>query len=351
MLTISRQQALNRWDTITEPLRMALFAQANTDFIEKTCVSEHIPEDKQADVAGIAGYVLMGFLHPEDLAAELRDELKIDIRITTAIADAINKRIFVPLRADIDKVYEPVSGVASAPMVGPKILEEIRPAVPVGARMDQAEFRIQKSESRIPIPAPQPTFPQVGWSKMPVAEIPNSKVQSPKSTTGFSAPNLQKTEMGKIEIPVPPNAGGSTPPNLPLERGGMQATSGPAPVIWESETIAKPIEKAPDFKTISDDKIATASKFVSPIIMSARPAVLELGSMKPPLPPKPPTGPRVVNYADVPREQGRQVTEMTGETQAPNPKPQAPNPKSQSTTPMMPPIPKPPMPPTPGQKI
>ena len=446
MLIISQEQALSRWDTITEALRTALFSPTNSDFVWKLCESEHIPEQKRYDVAGIAGYVLLGFLHPEDLAAELRDALKIDIRVATTIADAINKRIFAPLRQDIDKVYEPILGVAPAPMVGPKILQEIAAPVPVGARAPMPSggtpprLPLERGGmgTSAPIPvAPLPTAPppairnqkptisvppaklsDIGWSSketrdkrqetsgagtMPVSSVPISNIQYPISDSGwsktptptvasgitpprlplerggmpaasFSAPNLQKTEMGKIEIPVPmpPRQGGIIPPNLPSsagggsasggERGGMQPVTsmGPAPVMFTNEAVAKQIEKVPDFKMVSDDRIAAASKSVMPATASATPAMLEFSGARPPLPPKPPSGPRVVNYGDAPREQGRQVIEVTSDkrqetsqtpvVKPPVPKPVMPVPPApKPITPQTASIPKPPLPPDSGR--
>ena len=118
MITVLQSQSFTRWDTLPDVLREALFAEEVSDFVWKTCRAENIPEEKIFDVARIAGYVLFGFLHPEDMAVEIRDALKIDIRIATAIADAINKRIFTPLRPDIDKVYEPILGGKPSSAVG-----------------------------------------------------------------------------------------------------------------------------------------------------------------------------------------------------------------------------------------
>ena len=109
MVTISKNQALERWDTLPMTLREALYSDINSDFLWKTCQAEHIPEEKIYDVSRITGYVLMGFLHPGDLAGELTEILGIDKRITTSIADAIDKRIFAPLQEDIDKAYNPIS--------------------------------------------------------------------------------------------------------------------------------------------------------------------------------------------------------------------------------------------------
>ena len=125
MIKLSRDQLLGRWDVLPTSLKETLYSNVNSDFLWQACEAEHIPDKKIYDIARIVGYVLMGFLHPEGMANEMRDALGIDIRIATSIANTINQRIFAPIRTDIDKVYNPSAGETSMP----KIIEEIRPPV------------------------------------------------------------------------------------------------------------------------------------------------------------------------------------------------------------------------------
>ena len=113
MLSISQQQAGQRWEIITPPLREALFSDVNADFVWNLCQSEHLTEEKSYQVAEISGDVLLGFLHPEDLAGELVSSMDLPIPLAKTISDQINSRVFAPLRADIDKVYSPLSGLES----------------------------------------------------------------------------------------------------------------------------------------------------------------------------------------------------------------------------------------------
>ena len=180
----------------------------------------------------------------------------------------------------------------------------------------------------------------VGWSKMSASQIalpmpatPIPSVPRPVPNDQPPAATLQKTEMGKISIPVP------MPPRAPSLGSQQPAASGPAPVMLGDEVMAKPIERMPDFKTVLDDKIAAASKFAPTAGTGAKPAVLEFGGMKTPIPPKPAApAPRTVNYSDVPQGQGRQVLEMTATPQLPRPpKPPGPSPMAGAMVP--PPLP------------
>ena len=107
MITISQQQALWRWDRIPEKLREVLTSEVSSDFVWSVCGDQHLPEDKIKLVSKLAGYVISGFLHPEDLAREIKIQAGVPEQIAAAIADGLNKRIFAPIRSDMDAVFNP----------------------------------------------------------------------------------------------------------------------------------------------------------------------------------------------------------------------------------------------------
>ena len=101
MTTPTEEQLFARWDTLPESLREALFSETNSDFLWKTCEDEHLPEEKINVVAKVMGYVLLGFIHPEDVARELKERLNLDPKSAKTIEDALKGRIFTPLAADL----------------------------------------------------------------------------------------------------------------------------------------------------------------------------------------------------------------------------------------------------------
>src|SRR5579864_595179 len=119
MTYITKDEIRQRWDTLPESLREAIVSEITTDFIWKTCEEEHIPEPKINDVARVASYVLLGFIHPGDLTGELADTLQMNKQVATAIANPIIARIFDPLKTGIDEAYAPPSKLDSevAPIV------------------------------------------------------------------------------------------------------------------------------------------------------------------------------------------------------------------------------------------
>jgi hypothetical protein len=120
MITITTDQALERWDTLPDSLREALYSEPNSDFLWRTCQDENVPDEKIYEIAKVAGYVMMGFLHPEDVALEIVDRLALDRKTASDIQEALNKRVFAPLQADLSKVYNPLSKFEAAALSLPK---------------------------------------------------------------------------------------------------------------------------------------------------------------------------------------------------------------------------------------
>src|SRR6185437_2066230 len=131
MNTPSEQAVAQRWDNLTPALREALFSDANDEFIEQLCKSQYLPEEKIDDVSERAGYVILGFLHPEDLSEELVKSVGLKPQIADSISGNINQRIFSPLKDELAKTFAPatkaetISGTNKpTASSGPKILSQ-----------------------------------------------------------------------------------------------------------------------------------------------------------------------------------------------------------------------------------
>ncbi|MDE2020877.1 MAG: hypothetical protein KGJ13_11125 [Patescibacteria group bacterium] len=301
MIKVSKQQAFERWDTLPDAIREALVSEESSDFVWDICSEEHLSGEKTKIVSRFIGYVLFGFLHPADLAKELRDALGIDIRITQVIADAVQSRIFKPLQAEIDAVYAPPGAIRPVVLagVGPKVIEEIEPIVPVAAK-PKAPF----TPGGVGVIVAKPTFPQSNesmWSKANGGSGSSPSMASklppslgtpipgqPTATTNIPRPpivgNLQKTEMGKI-----PRPDDSRFKMQDLKSNGSAVTGSasvatpapaPMPVFLGGEAPVRPIMNTPQFMPKSFDRMASAGS------VSARPpvppAVVEFGIPKPP---------------------------------------------------------------------
>jgi hypothetical protein len=214
---------------LPDNLRDALCAEINSDFIWKTCEDEHIPDEKIYAVLRITGYVLMGFLHPDDASKEIQDAIGIDSRIADSIARTIKTRIFTPIQQSIDSVYNPVNKAGLGMKMtsgagGPMMIENIqRPG---------ATLIPQKLQSVAPLPS--------------------------GVTLGNAIPATQ----------------GTAPATMPHKNSGMQI---PKPVILQEGASFEPNKKSPDFHVeISEDKSNELLNIPRPA--SIKPVVLELGA-------------------------------------------------------------------------
>jgi hypothetical protein len=247
MLSVSQKQAGQRWDIITPQLREALFSDVNADFTWNLCQSEHLTEEMSYQVAELAGYVLLGLLHPEDLAGELVSSVDLPAPLAKTISDQINSRVFAPLRTDIDKVYSPMSKLGGFPMgSAPKILQDID----ASSKKDIAPSNIIPS-------TPKPTtLSDIGWSKQPVVG----------PSVGISAT-------------IPPPAPKPIPPRPPVAPApAPKPPAEPAPMMLHEDAAFKPAEKNTSFtlsKPGSADEMNLSRGGVPQA--PARPAVLEFG--------------------------------------------------------------------------
>lgn len=215
MTTISKAQALQRWDTLPDNIREALCSETNSDFIWKTCKDEHVPDEKIYAIIRVAGYVLMGFVHPDDTSKEMQDATGIDARITDQIASAINTRIFAPLRKTIDNTYEPAvklwfaSKIASGAAEPAMIIKEIpqSPATTPSVAQKSAPATTNKNpEAQTPQPFILQENPSAGLNKKTSdfhIEISDDKLKGLSNAQRFAPIKLAVLELGENQEKSP----------------------------------------------------------------------------------------------------------------------------------------------------
>jgi hypothetical protein len=288
----------------------------------------------------------MGFLHPEDMANEIRDELGIDLRIAAAIASAINQRIFTPIRADIDKAYQPIAAAAVA-TTGPKIVQEIRP-VPTA-------------------PKPTGTPPPMSIPVAPTVQMPAPKSAAPMpSPAQKPAPSFVTPPSPMPSMPLRPSPVSVTARTSPATAPAPTSAPAPKPVMFQTQAAPRPIQNAPDFRIpkIAENIMGENASRVLPV----RSAIVEIGGIPKPATPSQipqPSIPGMPRYGgekiEPPKpEPTRTITEVTPEafqkTDIPVPKaspaPFTPILQTQVPSSVKPPVPAPaPMPKaTPGKE-
>jgi hypothetical protein len=339
MITITKEQAQNRFVLLPEPLQDAVFSIQNAEIISAIGQQYFIPEERMGDMASVVGWVLLGFLHPEDIKDELAEKLSIPKKTAEDISGSLNAKIFKALNPDLDKSYAPVpheeepvplkSNVASATITsttGPKIIQDIGPSVPVPAATPASTMQatsqtltgslsaktVPLATKAMPSPAAAPkpvNLSDVGWSKTrmvdPIVKLDTSRMppqapvvaSQPKPINSQQVPPMNKS-LGEFErLNMMKTAPGAAPTPM-----GAGAPAGPAPMILHEDSSFKAAEKNTAFTltrpTQEDaDMHLGSSRFPAP---TTKPAVLEFGkdaptSGMPPRPPAAPTG-NAVHY-------------------------------------------------------
>lgn len=178
MIQVVRDQALQRYDLLSENLKDALFSLNNAEIVRKVGESHHLTEDKIVAIGKIIGYIILGFIHSEDLAQEIKDALNLNSEIANSIAQEIDRKIFALIRSDLEKVYQPA--VAEA-MAGEPPTEE---ALDLRAKVEPpTEMEIPKAEE----------------PKVVVEEIQSKAVQPPEVKPQFGEVEPPKIGVGEVE--------------------------------------------------------------------------------------------------------------------------------------------------------
>jgi hypothetical protein len=392
-MTITIQQARQRFTIVPEPLRDAVFSLQTAEIMNGIAQQYHLDAAKMDVVSDIVGWVLLGFMHPEDVSREIQTQLNLPTQAAADISKSIDSKIFASLRDDLNKAYAPVPDeektidpqiISPAPTPSaPKIISETFVATPKFGVTPAAANRDIAAPAPKPLQPPKPSN-AAGWSKstpqQPVVKlgatapgIPTAPATpaAPKTISMPSAPTpanptpakpvarsmseferldlMKKSSAPQSTAPQPTAPSQPTMPSAPKPSTASPATPPqPAPVMLHEVSSFAPIEQSSAaFNTrrpAQDQLRGTTAQGPMP----TRPAVVEFGGGAPstgsmskstldgqPAPgasiPKPP--------APMANTGPRQMTEI----QAPRA-----NPQPSMSVPMPAIPPKPPTPPAPG---
>lgn len=243
MIIVSEEKIDQRWDALSPALREALVSEINSEFMWRTCEAEHIPKEKIYEVGRIVGYVLLGFVHPEDLAHELKTFLAFNPQTADSISTAINNRVFVPLKEDLGQIFEPPSKLGLPASQPPRLVEEIKtapasspPAPPAPSSGSMGEFaRLgmvkEPATPEKPKPPvvnhaePPPTMLHEETPIKPAQQVSSFKIETPtpklsdiKSGASPDIPKPAVIDFGRYTAPSTP-----PPPKIFEEGSGGQA--------------------------------------------------------------------------------------------------------------------------------
>ena len=252
MISIDRQQILNRYDTLSEALKEAGFSPFNTKVIYQVGGEQHLTDDKILKISELVGYVLFGFIHPEDLAKEIKNEIGLNQPIAEAIAAEIDRKIFAPVRTDLEKVYAPPSEqiLDLREKIAEKPAEEkptgpvaAAPAAPVTAPPAPAEATAVVEEPKIVSVEEKPKPEEIQPPKIePVQEPPAVAEAEPfiiHKEAEFKPVSETKKSLGGLFSFLKKKEEGEKSKEEPVK---AQVKIGGKPLEAEPQKVTKPVE-------------------------------------------------------------------------------------------------------------
>ncbi|MFA5024809.1 MAG: hypothetical protein WC523_07750, partial [Patescibacteria group bacterium] len=102
-------QIIERYNSLAQELKEALFSDATSDIINRVCDFYHLSDEKADLLTLLIGDVLMGFVHYNDFSKILAEKMAGNTVVAQSIAKEIDKELFLPLRKFLREVYKPIS--------------------------------------------------------------------------------------------------------------------------------------------------------------------------------------------------------------------------------------------------
>ena len=330
-MTISQDQARKRFVTLPPSLQDAIFSVQNAEIIATTIEDSDLNDDQASMLPEVVGWVLLGFLKPDDFIETLTKQMGLDMATATAIQKNLNDKIFTLLRPQIDAAQQQSAVVKD--INAPKIIATTTPSVGIPTP-----------------PIPPQSLSGMGWSKMkPLGPAIVSSVPPPAPLNTIlnsipKPPSPPKSSMGEFE-----RIKSSITPPVP-----SVPTHIPAPIMLQQEIpVANATQKNADFHIAKSSESAQMEFSKAKEQIKVMPAVIEFNRNAPantktstvPLPLSAPNHAGAINYtefksslASIPiMDSGaRKVTEIT--SAVPVPTPATPTISPKPPTPPMPPV-------------
>lgn len=273
MENISQEQIVKRYFTLGKALQDALFSQQTGDAINKACVLREAEKDTPI-IAKLTGRVLLGYLRPENFAAEIQKETGIDDTKAAQVAHDIDTEIFSNVRLELKKLYPPtiqtptVASQGFAPRMPepPAAVRRPEPARPYVVPIPEkfrtksmwSSHQVQPAEALAPTqtpaieikptPAPSSVAPEsVRVSATPVTPAETKQAPTPQPQ------KIQSTPLSDIKpiVPLPTFIQSKFKETLKQTTGEKQVTQENPELknaitqFTTPHTAAKPAEETP----------------------------------------------------------------------------------------------------------
>ena len=102
----TKEELWKLYDKLPEELKEAIFSEGTAENIFNICSRNGIEDERISKVALYVGRVLMGLLPPNEFQETLEKELKFEKEVAKGITREVERFIFYPVKADLEKLYK-----------------------------------------------------------------------------------------------------------------------------------------------------------------------------------------------------------------------------------------------------
>ncbi|MDO8442653.1 MAG: hypothetical protein Q7S81_00075 [bacterium] len=253
---LEKKEVQKRFDALPENLKKEILADKNAQIILSTCQDYKISEEDTKKVALLAGEVFLGYIKPEEVASELNKYFGVELQKSNFIEIELKQKIFNGLRADLDKIYNPLKiEVQPEEEASPAIIklesEAISPSVIPGLLA-----RPELGEGGTRNPEPQNLDSRVRENdKKPVEPVISE-----------AAPFIIHTNVEAVKAAVPQFPKESPSLNLKVDPSIIQKNPTIKPISVHLETTEPVQGKRFQMPVIAGQKIFSGAPQPTPII-------------------------------------------------------------------------------------
>ncbi|MFA5386477.1 MAG: hypothetical protein WC297_02345 [Candidatus Paceibacterota bacterium] len=165
MLFIPEGEIVKRAKNLPEKISNILNSTAIYSLINTVCQTNYLKKEWVDDVAMVTGEVLLGFLHSEDMAKEIQEITGLNYKVADNVAKDIGKRIFSPLKEEIEKNYSPLPPTEESKQTTPPTIsrQEMKSSIPpVDLRPSEQPKSQEPKEEPKPLTPSMPPAPEEG---------------------------------------------------------------------------------------------------------------------------------------------------------------------------------------------
>ncbi|MDD5710583.1 MAG: hypothetical protein PHV43_00560 [Candidatus Colwellbacteria bacterium] len=214
----TKEELNQKIDSLPETLREILYSPELLEKVEAITTAHHFSEEKMRLVAGALLRLFTGYLHPEDLAKKIANQLQINRQIAEDVAKEIRIKILYPVADELAQAHgfhiegapvptqqpapQPIQATTVSPPTSPNV--ELGTPSPPSIIQQQEETVLKPRVQNEELPAEIPPSPLVlhQHEDVEAAQGTNHYAES-LVRPSFQSPRTYETRIGEYAEPMP----------------------------------------------------------------------------------------------------------------------------------------------------